>query len=142
MSTTFGFFLDAGLTQPASSGMTINQADDGSTGAVDVQLWFGSTASGKKAQADSNPGVDNIVISIADSAPGTGQATSAVKLALTEGGLDTATAGAALDLGVTQVLSGTSNAVSLWARIQASLLTIGTYTDLSLQTVSLFESAV
>ncbi len=80
-------------------------------------------------------------ISITDSAPSTGHAASAVKLALTEAGLATATGGAALDIG-TSVNSGAANAVEVWVRVADAVGSLATSTELGLTTNTLKESAV
>lgn len=139
MALTFKIYSDSGLVTEADP--VINQASDGTTGAVDIQLWLGSNTASKQLQASSSPGVDNIVVSIADSAPAAGQAASSIKLALTQAGLTAATAGASLDLGEHTAASGVGNAITFWARVTASLLTGGTYTDLSLALADVIESA-
>lgn len=141
MAITFKVFSDSGLVTEAAP--IINQASDGSTGAVDVQLWLGSTDSAKMIQDASDPGVDDIIMKIVDSNTGSGQAAGAIKLALTQGGLTAATAGASLNLGVDTINGGVSNAVTFWARIEATLLTAGTYTDLSITTdTDVIETAI
>jgi hypothetical protein len=140
MATSFGFFADAGLTTPATS-LAAVQAADGSADAVDSVVYFGSMASGKKAQATSDPGVDPVYVSIADSATGAGLAATAVKLAASSGGLGAAIAGNPLSLGA-QVLSGSANAVAVHVRIKTPAVAVGNYTDLSLVTPDLTESAV
>lgn len=131
----FNFYLDSALTSQVTGGNPIAAAQDtlDTLPPVDVQLWFGSPDGGLKTTANSNPGVDAISVSIVDSASGSGEPSTAVKLATTQGGLAGATAGAALSLG-TQVNSGTANAVSFWARIDDATLAVGAYTDLKLQT--------
>lgn len=128
------FYHDSALTQqittlnPAAA--LQNTAD--TLPAVDVQIWLGSTDTGWRFQADSNPGTDPIMVSIIDSASGSGEPTTAVKLATSQGSLAAATPGAALSLG-TQVDAGVGNAISFWARIDDATLTAGAYTDLKLQ---------
>lgn len=131
----FNFYLDSALTSQVSSGNPIAAAQDAlnTLPPVDAQIWFGSTGSSLKARADSNPGVDAISVSIVDSASGSGEPATAIKLATSQGGLASATAGASLSIG-TQVLSGSGNAVSFWARIDDATATVGSYTDLKLQT--------
>ena len=117
MSFSFGLFLDSALTQPAN---VVTLTEDITTGTpTDKHLYFGSTATGTKCQANSNPGTDQITISLTDSTPGAGHPTTDIKLALTQVGLDAAAAGAALNLGST-VNSGTANAVSVWLRFTDS----------------------
>ncbi|MCP4406555.1 MAG: hypothetical protein GY807_02105 [Gammaproteobacteria bacterium] len=126
-----GIFSDAGLSTLAST-ITCTQNEDGSDDPIDTQLWIGSTDSGKKLQSDSDPGVDNIVISTTDSAPGGGHEATEVKLSLTEGGLPGATGGASLDLTVHTISGGSSNAVTFWVRVDDATGTEGTVTELSI----------
>lgn len=140
MATSFGFYSDAGLTTPLGA-LSVVQAADGSAAAVDSVVYFGSPSAGKKAQATSNPGVAPVFVSIADSAAGAGLAATAVKLAASSGGLAAAVAGNPLSLGV-QVLSGSANAVAVHVRIKTPAVAVGNYTDLSLATPDLTESAV
>lgn len=137
MAITLDFFDDAGLTTPSAS-IGATQADDGTSSAVDRVVYLGSTAAGKKFQADSNPGADQVVVSITDSAGSSGLAPTAIKLATTAGSLNTAVAGASLSLG-TQVLSGIANKVPIYVRIDTPAVPSGTYTDLSLTTNTLIE---
>ena len=143
MTITFQFFHDSALTQPINSGNPITATQDttNTLAPVDKQIWFGSTTVGVKARATSSPGVDQISVSISDTNAGTGEPTTAIKLASAQAGLTAATAGAALNLG-TQVLSGSANAVTLWARIDDATATAGSYTDLSLATNNLDEDPV
>ncbi|RBP74114.1 hypothetical protein DET64_105240 [Marinobacter nauticus] len=138
MPLSLKIYNDAALSSVLPK-LTALQRTDGATGPVDFVFYLGSTVSGKRFQAASNPGVDNILISVADSNPVGGQGVGAIKLAASSAGLDSAVAGAALDLG-SEILSGASNAVEVHVRVEATDLTEGTYTDLSLQTNNLVES--
>lgn len=138
MATSLKVYADAALSSVVHS-PNILQKLDGTTGPVDFVFYFGSALSGKRIQALSNPGVDNVVLSVADADGASGQSLAAVKLALTKAGLDTATAGASLTLG-TQILSGPDGAVPVHVRVQATLLAAGTYEGLSLNTNDLVES--
>lgn len=132
MALTFGFFEDANLTTPVST-LSFTFESDGSTGPLDKVIYLGSTDGTKTLQAVSNPGVDPITVSVSDSAPGAGQETTAVKLATTQAGLDTATPGASLSLG-TSISGGTANAQPIWMRVEPTDLTVGTSTELTLTT--------
>ena len=140
MAMTFKFYGDAGLVTEAAT--VINQASSGATGAVEVPLWIGSTDTTKQIQADSNPGIDNLTVSVSDSAPASGQAASSASLALTYAGLASAIPGAPIDLGVTEILGGVSNAVPIWISVEASNLTDGTYTDLGLVIADAFQTTI
>lgn len=129
---TFQLFTDSGLTTPCPSPIPFTQATDGSIAPVDLQLWAGLTDTSRVVQAESNPGVDQIQVIPYDSASGSGFSTSGVKLALTQSGLSSATAGASLNLG-TSISSGTSNAVTFWIRVTSSGGSERVETDVSLK---------
>lgn len=140
MAITFKVYHDSALTTPVTSGDPIAGTFNGA-GSVDVQLWFGSTTTAVKAQVTSNPGVTPITLTPTDANSGGGEPATAIKLATTQGGLSSATAGAALSIGAT-VTSGTANAFPFWIRLTNALSTVGTYTDLTLDSPGLTESAV
>lgn len=138
MTVSLQYFLDAALTAPIITPFNVQQADDGSTGPVDFNFFLGSVALAKKFQAQSNPGIDQIVVTIDDANPASGQEPNAVKLATTAIGLDSAVAGDPLNIGV-QVLSEVGNAFSLWVRVEDITLTVATSLDLSLKTNEVIE---
>lgn len=137
MATSLKVYADAALSSVVYN-PNILQKLDGTTGPVDLVFYFGSALTGKKIEALSNPGIDNIVLGVSDANASSGQSAAAVKLSATKAGLDTATAGASLSLGA-QILSGAAGAVPVHARIQATLLTVGAYSGLSLNTNDLVE---
>lgn len=142
MAISFKFYHDAALTSEITSGspLTATQETSGALGPVDKTIYFGSTVVGNKAQATTDPGVDPIVVSIADADAGTGAPTTEFKLSLSPiTGAETA--GASLSLSHT-VTSGVANAVPIYTRRTSVLGTAGSYTDLTLQTVSLDETPV
>lgn len=143
MAVSFKFYHDSALTSEitALAPLTATQDTAGILGAVDKTIYLGSTLTGNKAQANSSPGVDAIVISIADSDALTGAPASEFKLALSSGGLDTATAGASLTLS-TSITSGVANAVPIYTRRDSALAVAGSYTDVSLTTQTLLETPV
>ncbi len=138
MPVSLQYFLDAALTAPITTPFNVQQADDGSTGPVDLNLFLGSVAVDKKFQAESNPGIDQITVSIADANPASGQEPDAIKLALTAIGLDAAVAGDPLALG-TQLLSGVGPAKSIWVRVEDQTGVVATSLDLSLETNNVIE---
>jgi catabolite regulation protein CreA len=138
MTLSLKAFSDAALSGVLPS-LNVLQKTDGTTGPVDIVFYLGSNAVGKKIEASSNPGVDNIVLSVVDASTGAGQAVGAVKLATSSAGLDSAIAGDPLTLS-TSILSGSADAVVVYARLLATDLTAGTYADLSLQTNPLVEA--
>lgn len=135
---SFGFFADAGLTTPLAD-LAVTQVVGGSP--ADRLVYLGSATAGKKLQASSNPGVDQVQVSVTDGSPGSGLATTAVKLALSSAGLTSATGGAALDVGAT-ILSGTSGAVPVFIRIDTGAGAPQVFTDLSLAVIDVVESDV
>lgn len=140
MPMTFQIYGDAGLVTPAA--IAIAQASDGSTGAVDVQLWLGSTDVTKQLQASADPGVDNLIISATDSAPASGQAVAGMQLALTQAALTAATPGASLDLAENTIVGGVAGAVTFWLRVEATSLVDGTYTDLGLKITAALQTTI
>lgn len=140
MTVSLQFYSDSGLTTPLST-LSVSQASDGSAAAVDSVIYLGSTASGMQFRADSYAGVDPIVLSISDSASGSGVEATHVKLATSSGGLSTAVAGQPLSLG-TQILSGTANAVEIHVRVDTPALAVAVYTDVSLALNTVREEAV
>jgi len=140
MALTFKFYTDSNLTAPLVGSLTFDQAADGSSGPAVKQLWFGSTTANRKVEAASDPGVDQVFIDIVDAASGSGEPDTAVKLALTLGGLSGAVAGASLNLG-TSVLSGVANAKSVYVQVTDATAAVGNYTDLSLETNTINESS-
>jgi hypothetical protein len=132
MAQTFKWYLNSSLTTEVTM-LSQVFGSDGLDGAIDKLVYIGSTASSKKMLAASNPGVDAIPIFIADDdGSGTGQAATGVKLALTQGDLDTAVAGAAID-GPAQILSGVAQALPVWIRRDPNNLTEGTYDDMTVK---------
>lgn len=138
MAFSFGYFADAGLTTQAS--LTFTQESDGSTGPVDEVVYFGSTETGRKLEANSQPGVDQITISVTDTAPGSGHETTEVKLALTAAGLDTAVAGGSLDVG-TVINSEPANSVEIHVRVEDATGTVGVSTELGITSNEVIETA-
>jgi len=135
MATTLKFYTDSGLTNELVGNVIIPQNQDGSTGDVDGVLYLGSVASNKTFQADSDPGVDQIAVSIADSnvAVGVSPEASDIKLATSNGGLAAAVAGDPLNVGLT-LTSGAGNKVEVHFRQITPTAPIGTYTEISLDT--------
>lgn len=136
MALSFQLFADAQLTNPLTSLTATHLVGSGS--AVDQRVFFGSAESNVKVQVASDPGVADILLSIADADPGAGHEPSAVRLATTQAGLDSATPGQALNLGP-EVLSGEANAVEVWIRRIDETGEVGLSSELSLETQTLEE---
>lgn len=142
MAITWKFYTDSGLTTELVGPLDIPQNQNGSTGDVDGVLYYGSVEASKTLQADSNPGVDQITVSINDStpSPGNGPEATDLKLALTNGGLAGATAGASLDLG-TSLSSGVGNAVEVhYRQATPTAASTGQYNEITLDTNALRET--
>lgn len=195
MTISFQFFADAALTDLASP-FPINHRIDGSGDPQDFLIYFGSLSSNRRVRADSNPGTDQIAVSIINATTlwavatskavndrvrttakngfkykctvaGTTHATTEptwpttigntvadntvtwqceeklhesieVKLAATSGGLGSATAGAALNLGTT-VTSGTGNKKEVHMRVDDATAAIDIETELRLRTNTVIE---
>lgn len=129
----FKLYTNAALTVEFVGPLTSTQNSDGSTGRQDFQFWLGSTVAGKTLQADSNPGVDQIALSVLDAAASTGHAATEIKLALTQAGLDSAVGGASLNLGTT-ITSLVANAKTFWVAWTDATGVVGTSTELSITT--------
>jgi hypothetical protein len=140
MAITFKFFSDAALTTP-STGITANQAFDG--GSQDYTVYVGSAevAGSRILQNNTNPGTNQIVCSIANDLSTPAAPATDVKLALTQGGLDSAVAGDPINLGAT-IQSGSANAIAVWVRIDDSQGVVEFYDNLSLSLGTVRESAV
>lgn len=136
MATTWKFYADAGLTSELAS-LELPQSTGGP--AAETVIWFGSIASGKQAQNAADPGTDPILLSVVDANSGGGLPVTAIRLALSYAGLDSATPGAALNLGST-LSSGAGNKVAVYVRADSAAGTPATFTDLSLQTSLLLET--
>lgn len=131
---SIGFFQDSGLSQPAAR-ITATAATDG-TGYSDHIYYLGNTTGGREYVAASDPGVDEIAVSIEDSAGGTSLLPTALRLALAQVDLATATQGAALDVGT--AIAG-FDSVEVWVRVDIPVTTSAIYDNLSLTTNDLIS---
>lgn len=138
MSNSLAFYRDAGLVALADV-FDAQQTADGNAAAVDRVFYLGSTAAGKVFRSSSNPGVD--AISVAPAISGAGLATTAIRLASSAAGLNSATPGAALAVGV-EILSGAGNAVAVHVRIDAPAIAGGEYSNLRLVSSETMELTV
>jgi hypothetical protein len=134
---TFALYLDANLTTPLTGNILAAQNSDGSTAPIQTVIYVGSTEDAVKVQSASNPGVAQIQATVYDNAASTGHAVTEIKLAATQGGLATATPGAALNLG-TQILSGVANAKPIWMEIDDATHTVGVSTELRVRVSGLY----
>lgn len=137
MPLSFGFYSDAALTTPVAASLSFYQEATDPVAESKI-IYFGSTNAAKTLKAASAPGVDQIVLSVSDAAPGAGSPAADVKLALSAGGLATATGGASLSLGA-QLAGGVANAVAIHIRVLDSTEVSAINTDLALATNNLRE---
>lgn len=135
MSITLGFFHDSTLTQSVGASLPIDREIGGAP--VDVQLFLGSSVASRYFVPDSDAVIS---IAVADSDQASGWAATDIKLATSQVGLDTATAGAPLNLG-NQINSGAANAQAFWLRFSGDSATPKTAADISLITNTLREYA-
>jgi hypothetical protein len=132
---TWAFYSDASLST------LVTEASCTTYPTSTLHLWFGSTTTGVKLEAVSDPGVDPLVLSITDSATG-GHAVSAVKLALTTGALSTASGGASLTLASGQIIGGSANAIGFYMSVTDTVGAVAKSTELGLQLTPWVQSAV
>lgn len=125
-----GFFTDSGLSTPASR-LSSLQATDGSAPVVDSVVYLGDPDASREWRAASDPGVDDIVVSLEDSESGASLLPSVFRLATTQGGLTAATPGAALTID-TAIIGGTSGAATVWLRCDTNTHAAGLFDNLSL----------
>ncbi len=125
-----GFFADAGLSTPAARAFGL-QASDGSPPPVDTAYYLGDPDGSRSWKAASDPGVDDITVSISDSSGGTLLPPEKIRLSLTQIDLASATPGAALNIG-TEIAGGTANAVEVWVRVDSDVFAAGIYDNLIL----------
>lgn len=109
MALSFGFFIDPALTTRLTSSLQFIQ-DKTSPAAEDKVVYFGSSRVDRVCRDSAAPLVDAIVLSAVVTGAGN------VFMATSSAGLDTAVAGAALDLGV-EVAGGVDNAIPVHLRV-------------------------
>lgn len=136
MAFTFGFFEDAAMTTPLVGNLVLSQQSGVSTD-IDTVVYFGSTTASKKVEAASDPGVDQVSVTVVDASPGAGHEAVDFKLAATSGGLGAG--GQVLNLG-TQVVSQLAKEVHI--RWNNSVASVGNSTEIKLQCNALIENAV
>ncbi|SDO73023.1 hypothetical protein SAMN04487957_110149 [Halomonas shengliensis] len=137
-------YTDAALTTEFNGTLTTVHKTDFSDNPQDFVLYFGNVAGDPgdnqvlELVESTAPGTNYLALSIVDASPGSGHEASEITLAKTAAGLDTATAGASLDLGeddasigVIRLLSGVSAAQEVHIRIENAVGQEGTSTELS-----------
>ncbi|MGC9185205.1 MAG: hypothetical protein ACP5GC_07140 [Thiomonas sp.] len=139
MAVTLQFYKDQFLTQPVgATQLNFERAVGG--GPVDQLLYLGSAQENRRFVADDG---GQIVVSVYDADPSNASRfhASALRLALTQAGLDTATDGAPLQVGM-QINSGMYAVVHVWVRFSGTSSTPMTGDNLSLVTNVVREYAV
>lgn len=139
MTMSLKFYLDANLSTPLSTPLTFEQAADGSTGPQTRVVYLGSVMSNRQFEAAINSGVDPILLSVADSQPGSGQEVNNVRLALAPNDLITAIPGAPITLPAT-LLSGANNSIPIYIQVQDTAGLVGTDSNISLVTNNIIET--
>lgn len=140
-------YTDAACTSAVGASIPLFAAVDHSEGAQDLLLYLAdieadpSDTGTIEVVDQANPGVDNIIVSIADANPGTGQAPTDFKLASTLAGLDPAAEGAALSMG-NNIVAGVSGAVEVHVRFENTRETVGISPDLSLDITATTAQAI
>lgn len=66
---SFKLYTDSGLTTEYGGTSTLTHESDLSDNPQDLQLWFGSTLSSRKLEAQSNPGIDQVTLTPTDILP-------------------------------------------------------------------------
>ena len=131
---TFGFYSDAALTTEITSAIQF-VTDVDNPGPVTKTVYFGSPLANRRLLSSVGP---TLAIGIVDSAAG-GAAVGDVKLAVSLAGIETAVAGAGLDLGA-EVIGGPGNAIEIFIRVQASTNpALGASLDISLEVNNMAE---
>jgi len=139
MSHTLFAYADPGLTVPLAV-KDIIWGSAGGTPRTGV-IYLGTLTDATVVYADSDPGVDLIMLGIVDADSGSGVGAGAIKLALSAAGLDEAVPGDPVALG-TQIQAGAENAIAVHYRFDAGPLAEGVYTDLELQTNAIIQVPV
>lgn len=140
-------YNDAACTDEFDGTLDSLHLTDGSEGPQDFVLWFAEVDEDPgdnqiiMKQEINAPGTNPIIIALVDANPGSGQETDTITLATSAAGLDTATAGASLDLGTT-LLSGVSEAVEIHIRLTNTEDTVSVSTELTAQIVETLDSPV
>lgn len=143
MANSLKFFHGTSTASEVTTGNRAVFDQDTANSLLPAQKPFllGSVAVSTKFQAASDPGVDPIVVSVIDDGTPGGEPATGVKLALSQAGLATAVAGAALGVGP-EILSGAVNAITIWVEVDDQTATVGNYLNLRLQTNETYEVPV
>lgn len=124
----FRFFSDPALTAPLTSLPLANLVGAGPVPAV---IYFGNPVAGTVLSGDP------ITVSVVDAQTGSGLPATAVRVALSEGDLESA--GQSVSLGAT-LLAGVDGAVAIWLLADTGAAAAGWYTDLTITTSLVVES--
>lgn len=121
----FDFYSDAGLTTRLSGILSQHNGAAFPT-SNDFHVWLGSRDPAYTLVSSGG----NLTVTTVDAAPGSGHEDTAIKLALTSGGLGAGTD--TLDLGVTSIDGGATNALDFFVRVTDQIGTEGYSNELSL----------
>lgn len=139
MATLQYIYTDATLTTLYDTDTPLElAAADGQY--ADGVIYVGVPDANRKLQDADNPNTSQIQVSVTDSDGATAPDDLDIKLALTNGGLASASGGASLNLGL-EILGGAGNAVAVHIRYTNSEF-VGTSTDVGLLLSSMIEVAV
>jgi|PlaIllAssembly_1097288.scaffolds.fasta_scaffold00010_24 hypothetical protein len=128
----FSFYNDAALTSLVNGVVPIGE------GTITKVYYFGSTDDTLVLQDAVAPGTDPIYVTIVDANPGSGAEASWVKVATTLSGLDSATPGASVSIGLS-VYGGAGNSIPVYVRFVNSLSGTSSSLDLSIKTSTVKE---
>ncbi len=140
-------YTDSALTTEFGGTLQFAHKADFSDNPQDGVLYYGNIDEDPgdnqvmQQEALSNPGVDDIAVSIVDADVGSGHEADEITLALTAAALDTNVAGASLVLGTT-LLSGVSEAVEVHYRVANAVDTPSVSSELSLSWTETVDTAV
>ncbi|MDI5890593.1 hypothetical protein [Halomonas rhizosphaerae] len=137
-------FTDAACTEEFGGTLTTVHKTNFSDNPQDFVLYFANVAGDPgdnqvlELVEATQPGTNYLTMSIVDANVGSGHEADEITLATTAAGLDTAIAGASLDLGqdddsigVIRLLSGVSAAQEIHVRVENAVPNEGTSTELS-----------
>ncbi len=129
-------YLDIGLTDQFDDAFdTLGvQATNGSSNFG--VFYIGTPTTGNQLQDATSPGGADIIVSIADSTPGTDVVAGDIKLATTQSGLATATGGDSIAVGTTIFFGAPAAIYYQWDNSVGG----GDYTDISLDITAMVEA--
>lgn len=140
-------YTDAACANAVGASVSLSAWADHSEGSQDLMFYLADIEADPldggtiEVVDQTNPGVDNIILSFLDANPGTGNAVSEFKVASTLVGLDSAVAGASLSLG-NQIIAGASGALEVHVRFANARESVGVNADVSAQVTATIAQAI